>query len=301
MTGAAGPRADLPVAVGVADHETAVLDYAAAEADRLGCGLELVHAYSVPPHAFGELYGYDFPATYRMDGEEVLRRAQDRVVAEHADQDVTCVLTRGVPPGVLERASRSARLMVIGQDPVKPWYFRLYEGLSAHHLATHARCPVVIVPEDWRERATHPQVVALVDEAVPAHAILRFAFDTASARRSPVRIVHVTDGGAADDDRWHATQEVLDAWCARYADVRVEIVADVGDRRQLAVEAALGAALVVVGQPIATRPGSALTHSVAQALIARASCPVAVVPPRDEGTHDSSSLLTPHFFQSVLP
>ncbi|MDR7085222.1 nucleotide-binding universal stress UspA family protein [Aeromicrobium panaciterrae] len=269
---------ELPVAVGVTDHEFSVLEYAAAEAERLGADLRLVHAYTVPPNALGSPYGYDIPAAFRLDGQDILRQAKSHVRTHGGPGHVKCVLSRGVPPNVLERESKTARLMVIGQDPIKPWYFRLYEGRSAHHLAEYSHCPVVIVPRDWHEVQGREQIVAFVDGPQSARAILTFAFDAAVTRDAPVKIVHVAAEDPYDYERWHSTKDVVEEWAETYRDVPVTMVVDHGSRQHVAMVAAQDAALLVLGQPHTVQPIRLASHSLARAVIARAACPVAVVP-----------------------
>lgn len=275
-------KSQFPVAVGVTDHETAILEYAAVEAGRADCRLRLVHAYAVPPSAMGTSYGYDIPAEFRRDGEQVLREAEALVADTIDKKHVNCVLSQGVPPTVLERESRSARLMVIGQDPPKPWYFRLYEGRSAHHLAEYSHCPVVIVPRTWVEVPRRDQVVAFVDGPRAAHSILEYAFSTAASRGAPLKIVHVAEDDPIGYERWHATKDVVDAWATAYPDVHLTMVVDHGSRQRIVVDAAKAAALVVLGQPHVELAARVFAHSLARAVITRAACPVAVVPIRRE-------------------
>lgn len=269
---------ELPVAVGVTDHEYSVLEYAAAETERLGTDLRLVHAYTVPPNALGSPYGYDIPAAFRLDGQDILRQAESHVRTHGGLGHVKCVLSRGVAPNVLERESKTARLMVIGQDPIKPWYFRLYEGRSAHHLAEYSHCPVVIVPRDWHEEQGREQIVAFVDGPQSARSILGYAFDTAAARNAPLKIVHVADEDPCDHERWQSTKDAVDELTEKYRAVSVTTVLDHGRRQHIAMVAAQRAALLVLGQPHAVQPITLASHSLARAVIARAACPVAVVP-----------------------
>lgn len=271
-------RREFPVAVGVTDHEFSVLEYAAAEAGRAGADLRLVHAYTVPPNALGSPYGYDIPAAFRLDGQDILRQAESHVRTHGEIGHVKCVLSRGVPPDVLERESKTARLMVIGQDPIKPWYFRLYEGRSAHHLAEYSHCPVVIVPRDWHEVQGREQIVVFVDGPQSARPILGFAFDAAVARDAPLKIVHVAAEDPFDYERWHSTKDVVDELTETYRGVAVTTVVDHGSRQHIAMVAAHDAALLVLGQPHVAHPIRLVSHSLARSVAARAACPVAVVP-----------------------
>lgn len=267
-----------PVAVGVTDHEVAVLEYAAAEADRAGCQLRLVHAYSVPPTAMDVAYGYDIPAAFRLEGEQLLREAKSYVGTGMDRRHIKCVLSQGIAPDVLQRESKTARVMVVGQDPPKPWYFRLYEGRSAHHLAEYSHCPVVIVPRNWAETPELNQVVVFVDGPDTARPILEFALMAASDRGASLKVVHIADEDPLGYERWHATKDVVDELPSAYRDVDVQMVVDHGNRPKVVLEAARDASLVVVGQPHVEHRFRPVSHSLARAVISRAACPVAVVP-----------------------
>ena len=89
------------VAVGIADKQPAVLDYARTEAERAGCGITLVHAYSVPSVAMGPMYGVEVPEAFRAAGQDILAEALDYLTKNGVTSPVECVLTRGHAPSVL--------------------------------------------------------------------------------------------------------------------------------------------------------------------------------------------------------
>lgn len=269
----------LPIVVGVAGPQSAVLDFARREAERAACGIRLVHAYTVPPSAMGSIYGLDIPETYRAAGEETLQEAAGYLEASGATAPAETVLIRGYAPSVLESESRSARLVIIGPDESKPWYIRMFEGKVARQLVEHAACPVVVVPDSWHRTDDAAPVVVMVDGETSAHGPLKLAFDTALARGAELRVLHVTppmDGTV--DDQWEAIRRVVDSWFDRHPQVRGGSQEVAGEVRESALRAADGAGLLILGRPHERRLSNILMDSLAQEIIAEAGSPVAVVP-----------------------
>lgn len=271
---------DRPVVVGIADKQPALLAYAKQYAQRAGCGIKLVHAYAVPPTAMGSFYGVDIPEAYRAGGDEVLAEAVRQLSDDGVPPHVESLLVHGYAPSVLESASLSARVVIIGPDESKPWYIRLFEGRVARHLASHAGCPVIVVPDTWQpsDDGGGP-IVVMVDGEDNAHGPLKYAFDTASALGVDLKVLHVAspDEGAYEP-QWEAIRRVVDSWFDRHPEVH-GVSQDVkGDVRETAVQAAEGASLLIVGRPHERRIVSFLMDLAAQEILAESGCPVAVVP-----------------------
>jgi nucleotide-binding universal stress UspA family protein len=266
-----------PVVVGVADKQPALLEYAREEAERAGCGVRLVHSYSVPPSAMGSLYGIDVPEMFRATGQEILAEAVGHLATSAGSVRVDGLLVRGFAPAVLESQSRSACLVVIGPDESKPWYIRLFEGRVAHHLVEHAACPVVVVPDSWQASSSHGPVVVMVHGVARAQGPLAFAFEVASSRQAELQVLHVSRDDRPDSE-WETVRRVVDAWYDRHPQVsgRTRVVTD--DVRDAAVRAANDASLLVLGAPHLPRAVNMVMDSVAQEVIAQAGCAVAVIP-----------------------
>jgi nucleotide-binding universal stress UspA family protein len=245
----------LPVAVGIGpdDDSGSIVELAADAAARLDTYLRLVHAYSVPPTTIGGLYGYDFPATFKLAGEDLLAEAASRVQASHRGVRVRQVLERGTAPNLLEKQSLTAQLVVVGQDLDKPMLARMHEGRTANHLARHSHCPVIVVPSGWDPASVNGDVIALLDTEHPDRAAHDYAVATARDRGIGLRVesidLHAGHGG---------TRTVDDTVRA----VRHE------------------AALIVIAQG-AGLDGflSSLRHTVRHTVVSESTCPVAVVPP----------------------
>ncbi|WP_159540963.1 universal stress protein [Aeromicrobium sp. 9AM] len=275
---------DLPVVAGVADKQPTVLDYARREAERAGCGLKLVHAYTVPPSAMGSIYSLDIPEAFRAGGQEILDEAVRHLENEGCTSPIETVLTRGYAPSVLEAESGSARQMIIGPDESKPWYIRMFEGKVAHELVERGECPVIVVPDSWRPTSHAAPVVVMVDGETSAHGPLKFAFDAASARGAELRVLHVTppaDGLA--DSEWEAIRRVVDSWFDHHPQVRGGSQEVASDVREAALRAAEGAGILVLGRPHDRRLSNLLMDSLAQEILSEAGSPVAVVPAEYRG------------------
>ena len=267
------------VAVGVADKQPTVLDYARQEAERARCGIKVIHAYTVPPSAMGSIYSIDVPEAFREGGQEILDGAVSHLRESGSTVPIESVLTRGYAPSVLESESLSARVMIIGPDESKPWYVRMFEGRVARHLVEHAQCPVVVVPDSWHQGDENAPVIVMVDGETSAHGPLKFAFDTATARHAELRVLHVDppkDGLV--DSEWDVIRRVVDSWFDRHPQVRGGCEVVEGNVRDAAVRAADGAGLLILGRPHERRLSNILMDSLAQEIIAEAGSPVAVVP-----------------------
>ncbi len=237
------------------------------------------------------VYGYPLPL---MDGP-VTAGVVDSLLDAGRSVLADAVAALDVPPGVtvrtqvaetlpavlMQRLSRSAQLMVVGQHATA-WYDRLGRGSVASPLVHHSGCPVVVVPPSWRQgrRDRLPVVVAL-DGEVASRAALELAFDEAAMLGCGVVALHAV-AAAAPLDTESAERNVAELLAGVRADhpgttARVWTVP--GDPQRAILAAARDAALLVVGPPHAEGP-LAWTRSVARRVMAAAPCPVVVVPSR---------------------
>ena len=169
--------------------------------------------------------------------------------------------------------------MIIGPDDHQPWYIKMYEGRVARHLAEHADCPVIVVPDSWHRSHDSAPIVVMVDGETTAHGPLQFAFETASARGAELHVLHVvTPEMEGRDAEWESIRRVVDAWFDRHPEVRGDSRVVSGDVHTAALHAAEGAGMLIVGRPHERRITTILMDSLAQEIIAATDCPVAVVP-----------------------
>lgn len=277
------------------------LKWAAREADLRGLPLRLIQ---VVPYA-------GRPATPPGPGWEQPDTGPNHVLDEGI-RIASTLLTGGAvsgasitghPAGVLAEAADRAALVVVGQRsqdaPVSSGI-----GSTSLVLADHARCPVVVARgATGAERAGLPVVVSATGDA-SSQAALDFAASTAQVRGVPLMIVAPWSLPPARE--WSRPPHGLDtvAQWARDLCARASVAARSSEdhvRRNFPTVATLtrvdhldpGAALVSssrraglvvvgfgseTGLPTEARAPIRGLGKAAQAVLARAACPVAVVP-----------------------
>ncbi|MFI9202363.1 universal stress protein [Streptomyces sp. NPDC053048] len=284
-----------PVTVGLdgSPESLAAAHWAAAEADRRGLGLRLLHAWilyvpqppGVPPDKDRDYWA-----------KRIVHAAHTEVSARFPALTVTEDLVAAEPDAALLRAAEESAMVVLGSrglDRLQSFFL----GDVGLHVAGRAERPVVLVRAGMR--AEHPSpaheggVVLGLGLRRPAHDLLDFAFGAAAARGVPLRVLHGrplpvqayapwgVDPDVAKEITEHAELEVretLRPWRERYPDVTVIDAVGLESPARTVVRAAEGADLLVVGR---RRHRPALVpklSSVAQACVHHAPCPVALVP-----------------------
>lgn len=286
----------------------AALDWAAAEARRLGWRLHIVCAYSVPAFTVASLDG-GFAA---VDDTAIQAGAQavldDAVARVSGDLQVSAALELGDPAGVLVELSRSAGLAVVGTRGGGGFADRLL-GTVTSALPAHAHCPTAVVPlvQPDEQGAQTPfvpvrRIVVGVDGSESATIALRRAVDEAVAWDAHLTAVAtVPIGGSAGSLAWLPAavdrdevladvREGLSVAVDRAVDgrdVKVSQHALDGNAAALLAEFSTAVDLVVVGSRGRGGFAGLLLGSTSQAVLHHAASPVLVVPARsareDEG------------------
>lgn len=270
-----------PVIVGVDGSPTSLsaVDLAAEEAMGRVAPLVVLHAVG------------------RDEGTEEASRlvavAVSRARAEHPGLSVDHELATGDPGTVLVNRSRGACLLVMGHRRSRA-FGEMPVASAAAKVVGEVEVPLIVHrPLDTTTDVPLPRPVLVgIAELAGSEPLVEFAFAEASLRGAPLVAMHVwslpedsvpagvhPDRDAlarAHDDAEDALTEALDRWAEKYPDVVVHRAV----RHGLDVAVALGAAsrsaqLAVVGSSHRARSSMG---SVAQALVRRAGCPVAVVP-----------------------
>ncbi len=287
------------VVVGVDGSETsnAALDWATAEARRLGWRLHIVCAYAVPAFTVASLDG-GFAA---VDDSAIQAGAQavlDEAVARvGGDLEVTAAVELGDPAGVLVELSRQAGLAVVGTRGGGGFTDRLL-GTVSSSLPAHAHCPTVVVPRTEEGQPPFTPVrrmVVGVDGSESATIALRRAVDEAilwDAHLTAVAAVPIGGGAgslawlpaAVDRDDVLADVKVGLSVAVEQAvagrDVRISQHALDGNAAALMAEFSTAVDLVVVGTRGRGGFAGLLLGSTSQAVLHHAVCPVMVVPAR---------------------
>lgn len=268
------------VVVGVVDKQPSVLRFAAREARLAGARLQVVNAVGPAVEVAAVYPELGILKSLRDGGQHVLDDARKLVTDELDVAEAEFILADGIPTEVLMQAAAGARMLVVGADDV-PWYNRLIRTRVAGHLAMHARCPVVVVPEVEYPHFMEGDVVVTVDGATSADGPLRFAFEQADARCGVLHVLHAVPPATLPSDVADLRanmSEVLAGWREAFPDVAVMDAFAVGDPKDVVARATRGAELVVVGRPHGREMPFALLRPLATDVLRKANCPVAVVP-----------------------
>jgi nucleotide-binding universal stress UspA family protein len=298
-------HADLAVVVGIDGSRSALraMRWAAIEATRRKAPLRLVTAYPVnQPPFVGRRGGSS------AELAEVVREVARRQLAEAAaiasasvptGVEVHWRLIGGAPVAALRAAAEQAQLLVLG-DRGRGAVAGLLAGSVAIGVSAHAACPVVLVrtgKDEAVEDRIRPIVVGIDGSPVSENA-LAFAFNAASVRGVPLVAVHTwsdlyVDETMATQLNWSTIQpaeaevlaERLAGWGEKYPDVPVTRRVALDRPARALVTESREAQLVVVGSRGRGQLVGRLLGSVSHAVVHRAHCSVAVVPPpADDGS-----------------
>jgi nucleotide-binding universal stress UspA family protein len=298
------------VTVGV-DESTeslAAAHWAAREALRRGAEVRLVHTWAWHPRP---------PASVPADvgerrwAEQTLDRAVVSVRSAHPGLRLVDRLVADSPVDTLLEEAEKAELLVLGSRGLGAVTGFVVGSVSQRLVARSPR-PVVLVrarqtladehlpapdgisPEEIPE-TPYRDVVLGLDTSRPCDELVEFAFAAAARRDARLRVLHAYRVPAAhtvDDTsaptpapellaaRERAVVATLRPWCDKFPGVPV-VESVVRERAADAlVQAATGAALVVVGRRIRdTRLGiGPHVGPVTHAVLHHVGCPVAVVP-----------------------
>jgi len=282
--------------VAAVDGSQSALDavrWAADEAVRRGMSLRLTHAVNIAAIAYGGSFGLpkDYFEAMNQDGRTYLADAGSLARSLHPDLPVTTELIEGSPIPILVDASEQAALVVLGSRGVGG-FTGILTGSTAVATIARAHCPVVVVRGDQPDPAG--PVVVGVDGSPTSESALAWAYEEASSRGSELVAVHGWTEFASENSYAFARQFIVDwdvvqtrqeeqlaerlaGYGEKYPDVTVRRVVEGGRARQLLLDHARSAQLLVVGSRGHAELGGLLLGSTSQALIHHAPCPVLVV------------------------
>ncbi|GAA3277057.1 universal stress protein [Dactylosporangium vinaceum] len=290
-------NSDPTVVVGVdgSPSSLAAVAWAAADAARRRCRLEVVHAY-IWPTVYAPV-----PGPVLSPYEDGVREAAERALTDAAEHARTVSPGLAVrtdlrlqgPSAALVEASRHAVTVVVGNRG-HGGFTSLLLGSVGAALAAHAACPVVIVRHDVRPLSAEAgRVLVGVDGSHDAELALRFAFEQASYRgvglTAALAYQWPASSGPGDmlplpydqddlrEDEQRALAESMAGWAGRYPDVDVRHTPVQGRPAAVLTALSAGAELLVVGSRGRGGFTGLLLGSVSQAAIRHAACPVAVV------------------------
>lgn len=266
--------------------------WAAEEAEKRRLTLRLLHAWPLlapePAHAPSEV-------DQNYWAKRLVHTARAELQARHPGLTIVGSLVADDAHSALIQAASESEMIVLGSRGLQPESHFL--GDVSMPVMARAERPVVLVRAETRQDGVQPEPASRVVVALKLHGssddLLDFAFHTAAARGVPLLAVHSrsvplharvpwgVDHAATDEMTRDAQKELSKAlrpWHEKYPQVDVADTIRVASPAKTVVQAAEGAALLVVGRR-AHRHGVArhLGH-VAHAAIHHGRCPVAVVP-----------------------
>ncbi|MFI0411725.1 universal stress protein [Actinomadura sp. 3N508] len=281
------------IVVGDDGSESSLLaiDWAADEASRRGAALHVVHV--VTPWLF-DVPGDPGATRVRQQLLDGGRDVVDLAVARARDRvpglEVTGEHAGGQPAKVLIERAEDALMVVTGSRGTGE-LTGLVLGSVAMQVASHARCPAVVV------RATgasaRGEVVVGVDGSPAGADAVGFAFEEASLRGARLRALlawsHPVSTGPGDmqplvydreivaEEERRVLAESLAGGRAEYPEVEVVSETVHGRTVKVLAEASVHADLLVVGSRGRGGFTGLLLGSVSHAMLHHAQCPVAVV------------------------
>ncbi len=225
---------------------------------------------------------------FRRQAHDFLESAQAQVRAAAPEIEVTTEVVDARPVELLTSRASGAELVVLGSRGLGG-VSGLLLGSVAVGLASHAPCPVVIVRGEVAEDPDAPVVLGL-EYSSHNDGILAFGYDYAAMHRAPLLVVRAwadtvidpatalfLDEEAIREDEHLQLAEQLVGWREKYPDVATRTQVIIDRPAHALLEASKGARIVLVGARGRGGMAGLLLGSTSQALIHRATCPVAVV------------------------
>ncbi|MFG2006829.1 universal stress protein [Spirillospora sp. NPDC048911] len=278
-----------PIVVGTDGSTCAdrAVEWACDEAALRDRPLHIVHAVEPAPSIYPLLVAPEMGRSLANAGQEILSAAVKAATARQPGIKMTTELVMNTTGPALVDQSARAFEVVLGHRGLGG-FTSLLLGSVGLWMAGHADGPIVVVREDAVPDAGEV-VVGLGFDEDPAE-VLGYAFEAASLRGTPLRIVHAwqqppvlvaTGYSIAFDKVANEVRErsglVQASWRERYPDVQV--AEDIVEEHPVTAlcEASRRAALVVVGAHDRKRFEVPLLGSVSHGVLHHAHCPVAVI------------------------
>lgn len=276
------------VGIDTSGASLAALDWATAEAQLTRSPLHLIAAAS-PDQAeveWGMGSSYD---AVRRSGDQLLARAYNRVQLRDKAIEVSRSHPESYPAAPLIRASRDARMVVLGAHGESLMHLSGGLGATALQVAAHAACPVAIIRKDHLHSSQFQRVVVGVD-AIGAENALSWGFEQAEHTSSELAVIHAwqprdaRDPGLRRGASWEdyaalretAIREHVSGQQASHPDVKVRTDVVQGNPAKALVAQSQGSDVVVVGpRGSGGFAGLELGH-VALSLLQHSGCPVVI-------------------------
>ncbi|MDX3451722.1 universal stress protein [Streptomyces sp. ME02-8801-2C] len=269
--------------------------WAADEAEKRRLTLRLLHAWPLlapePAHASSEV-------DQNYWAKRLVHTARAELQARHPGLTVVGSLVADDAQEALLQAASESEMIVLGSRGLEA-HVSYFLGDVSMPVVARAERPAVLVRAESPAQGAHPAPAGHVVVALKLHApsddLLDFAFLTAAVREVPLLAVHGrsvplhahvpwgVDHAATDEMTRDAQGELsraLRPWREKYPQVDVADSIRLANPGKAVVQAAEGAALLVVGRRAHRHRHGVAPHlgPVAHAAIHHGHCPVAVVP-----------------------
>jgi nucleotide-binding universal stress UspA family protein len=276
-------------------HGRAALAWALDEAVATGTELEVVHSWRTPKLLIPKSYPRELVTAGRMPeaAKALIDHELDSVDALADAVTIRRVTRNGGAARALVERSRDATLVVVGRRDAGPHPFL---GNVGDQVASHAACPVAVVPIATTIDTVRQGVVVGVDGSAASVRSIRWAYQAARRRDTPLRAFIAwtlldqpsLPGEAEFDPNYDDRQamKVLDGTLDKALGEGAEKV-ERCVANDLATTALISASntaeLMVVGARGLGGFRSLLLGSVSRGVIESATCPAVVIRPMTRG------------------
>ncbi|GAA3766370.1 universal stress protein [Salinactinospora qingdaonensis] len=306
----AQPAESHGVVVGVDGSEPsrAALDWAAQAAVHRGVGLTVLYAMSMP--LIATPFGHPTRVTPTPEvadrASTLLNSAVEHVKTAHPHLSVHTQLSEIEPAPAMLAAAKHADLVVVGSRG-HGGAASLFLGSVSVRLASHAACPVVVVPPDSTTlHQPRGRVVVGVDGSAASATALRFALEEAALRDADLTALRAWQPAVPFDPmelaavEYTVDRESLVARATKYVHTIVEEARSEATRSvpvhvvmveehpaQALLTESHTADLIVVGSRGRGGFRGLLLGSVSQAVLHHAAVPVMVTRADVESAHEA--------------
>lgn len=267
--------------------------WAADEAEKRKLTLRLLHAW---PLLAPEPARVPAEVDQNYWAKRLVHTARAELQARHPGLSIVGNLVADDAQNALLQAASESEMTVLGSrglEPVESYFL----GDVSMPVVARAERPVVLVRAEPQDQGASPAPAGRVVVALKLHgscdALLDFAAHTAAARGLPLLAVHGrsvplharvpwgVDHDVTEEmtrDAYKQLDEALHLWREKYPRLDVADSVRLASPAKVVVQAAEGAALLVVGRRRHRHGLAPHLGPVAQAAVHHGRCPVAVVP-----------------------
>lgn len=270
----------------------AAVHWAALEAQRHHCLLRIVYVVDGEWRSARYDSGTEHTDVSRQLADVAVAHAsaQARALAPHVQLETDTLI--GNPAPRLLAAADDTDLVVLGSRG-RGGFTSLLLGSVSRRVATHARCPVVVVR--GRGNDAEGSVAVGVDDSPAAGNVLATAFEAAAGRNAALTVIRtylappplwmagvpVVEFSTPKEDATECqrVEELLAPWRRRYPEVKVDVMVSHDSPAAVLTGVSHSAQLVVVGSHGHGGIVGALLGSTGIQLLHHADCPVLIARP----------------------